>query len=66
MIHSLGLGFWALLARPAAGLIEGARGRSTQRIAAGIFDGVQGLVSSTIFAASNAAAKASISAQKAI
>ena len=64
IFHHLGLGFWSFLAHPAAGLVESARGQGPQRIAVGFAGGLQSLLSNTIFAFSNATAKASGSARK--
>ena len=65
MIHHLGLGVWAFLASPAAGLVASARGRGPLRLAMGLVDGFRGLLAHVVFAISNAAAKWSGAARKA-
>ena len=64
IFHHLGLGFWSFLANPAAGLVGGARGQGGQRIVQGFMGGVQSLLGNTVFAFSNATAKAAGSARK--
>ena len=64
MIHHLGLGVWAFLASPAAGLVASARGRGPLRFAMGLVDGFRGLLAHVVFAISNAAAKWSGAARK--
>ena len=64
IFHHLGLGFWSFLANPAAGLVGGARGQGGQRIVQGFTGGVQSLLGNTVFAFSNATAKAAGSARK--
>ncbi len=65
MIHHLGLGVWAFLASPAAGLVASARGRGPLRFATGLVDGVRGLLAHVVFAVSNASAKWSGAMRKA-
>jgi hypothetical protein len=65
MIHHLGLGVWAFLASPAAGLVASARGRGPLRFATGLADGVRGLLAHVVFAVSNASAKWSGAMRKA-
>lgn len=64
IFHHLGLGFWSFLANPAAGLVGGVRGQGGQRIVQGFTGGIQSLLGNTVFAFSNATAKAAGSAQK--
>ena len=64
LFHHLGAGVWSFLASPAAGLVEGARGRAPQRLAAGIAAGLRGLLSNTVYGFSNATAKMSGAARK--
>lgn len=64
LFHHLGAGVWSFLASPAAGLVEGARGRAPERFAAGLAAGLRGLLSNTVYAFSNATAKMSGAARK--
>ena len=64
LFHHLGLGVWAFLASPAAGLMQGARGRGPQHLAAGFAAGLRGLLGNTVFGLSNATAKMSGAARK--
>ena len=64
LFHHLGLGFWSLLANPAAGLVESAQGKGPRRIAEGFIEGLHGLIANTVYAFSNATVKASNSARK--
>lgn len=64
LFHHLGLGVWSFLASPAAGLMDTARGRAPQRLAAGVALGLRGLVSNTVYGFSNATAKMSGAARK--
>ena len=59
LVHHLGLGVWALLASPAAGLVQSARGQGPGRAAAGLALGLRSAAANTIFAVANAAAKMS-------
>lgn len=64
VFHHLGLGFWSLLANPAAGLVQSARGQGPQHFAAGLRSGLSSLVGNVVFAFGSATAKASSSAKK--
>jgi hypothetical protein len=66
LVHHLGLGVWALVAGPAAGLVESARARGPRQFVAGVLRGGQGLAVNVVFAAANAATKAAGAARKAI
>ena len=64
LFHHLGLGVWAFLAQPAAGLVDTARGAGPLRLLSGLADGCQDLLGNTLFAFSNATAKASTALRK--
>lgn len=64
LFHHLGAGVWSFLASPAAGLVEGARGRAPERFAASIYVGLRGLLSNIVYGFSNATAKMSGAARK--
>ena len=66
LVQHLGLGVWAFLASPAAGLVESARQRGPRQFLLGVAGGTQGLFQNVVFAVSNAATKASAAARKAI
>jgi hypothetical protein len=64
LVHHLGLGFWSILASPAAGFVDSARGHGPLRFAEGVIQGFRGLFSNSIYAVSNATAKMSGAARK--
>ncbi|PSC70464.1 Methionine gamma-lyase isoform A [Micractinium conductrix] len=66
LFHHLGLGVWAFLASPAAGLVESARQRGPRQFLWGVASGTRGLFQNVVFALSNAATKGSTAARKAI
>lgn len=66
LLHHLGLGVWAFVSAPAAGLVESARQRGPRQFLLGLLYGTRGLLQNVIFAVSNAATKASGAARKAI
>lgn len=65
-LHHLGLGVWAFVSAPAAGLVESARQRGPRQFLLGVLYGTRGLLQNLVFAVSNAATKASGAARKAI
>jgi hypothetical protein len=66
MFHHIGLGFWEFLSGPLIGLIESARTFGPKQFILGLLSGTKGLLQNIVFAASNAACKASSAAHKAI
>ena len=64
LFHHLGLGVWAFLAQPAAGLVDTARGAGPLRFLRSLVEGCEALLSNTLFALSNATAKASTALRK--
>eukprot|EP00890_Picochlorum_soloecismus_P002884 jgi/Picsp_1/3597/NSC_06434-R1_vacuolar protein sorting-associated len=66
MFHHIGLGFWEFLSGPLIGLIESARTFGPKQFILGMLSGTKGLLQNIVFAASNAACKASSAAHKAI
>lgn len=64
LFHHLGLGVWAFLAQPAAGFVDSARGAGPLRFFSSLAAGFQDLVNNTIFALSNATAKATAALRK--
>ena len=64
LFHHLGLGVWAFLAQPAAGFVDSARGAGPLRFFSSLAAGCQDLINNTIFALSNATAKATAALRK--
>ena len=64
LFHHLGAGVWSFLASPAAGLVEGARGRAPERFAAGVAAGLRGLLSNIVYGFASATAKMSRAARQ--
>lgn len=66
IFHHIGLGFWEFMSGPLIGLIESARTFGPKQFILGLLSGTKGLLQNIVFAASNAACKASSAAHKAI
>ena len=64
LFHHLGLGVWAFLAQPAAGFVDSARGAGPLRFFSSLAAGCQDLINNTLFALSNATAKATAALRK--